>query len=150
MHFHRFRVRPGDRAAISRHSPDDKGSFADKDAALARLQKGLARLATLQELLYAQDRYAVLVIIQGMDAAGKDHVIRHVMSGVNPHGTAVHSFKSPSTEELAHDFLWSSVKALPQRGHIGIFNRSYYEDVLIVRVHRRLLDAQKLPRERVT
>src|SRR5262249_607725 len=130
--------------------PDDTGHFADKDAAQQQLQKGVARLEALQELLYAQDRYALLLIFQGMDTAGKDHVIKHVMSGVNPQGTEVHAFKQPSAEELAHDFLWGAVKALPARGRIGIFNRSYYEEVLVVRVHRHLLDAQKIPSRLVT
>jgi PPK2 family polyphosphate:nucleotide phosphotransferase len=146
----RFRVRPHDRAALARHPPDHRGHFASKDAALTHLQKGIARLAALQELLYAQDRYALLLIFQGMDAAGKDHVIKHVMSGVNPQGTEVHAFKQPSSEDLEHDYLWRAAKALPARGRIGIFNRSYYEEVLIVRVHRRLLEGEKLPPSSMT
>jgi len=146
----RFRVRPGDHHALRRHAPGATAPFASKDAALTRLQKGLARLGTLQEKLYAQDRYALLVIFQGMDAAGKDHAVRHVMSGVSPQATDVHAFKEPSAEELDHDYLWRAVKVLPERGRIGIFNRSYYEDVLVVRIHPALLDAQKLPPERVT
>jgi PPK2 family polyphosphate:nucleotide phosphotransferase len=150
MHPDRFRVRHGDRAALRRHPPDYKGPFASKDAALTHLQKGIARLESLQKLLYAEDRYAVLLIFQGMDGAGKDHVIKHVMSGVNPQGTEVHAFKQPSTEELDHDYLWRAAKVLPARGRIGIFNRSYYEEVLVVRVHPRLLAAQKLPPSCVT
>jgi PPK2 family polyphosphate:nucleotide phosphotransferase len=150
MDIDRFRVRPDDRRAIKRHAPDFNGHAKSKDAALDHLWKGLKRLEDLQELLYAQDRYALLLIFQGMDAAGKDHVIKHVMSGVNPQGTEVHSFKQPSAEELDHDFLWRTTKALPERGRIGIFNRSYYEEVLVVRVHETLLDAQKLPAKCLT
>ena len=109
------------------------------------LAGGVARLEELQERLYAHGRWAVLIVLQGMDAAGKDGVIKHVMSGINPQGCTVHSFKAPSAEELAHDFLWRASKALPGRGYIGIFNRSYYEDVLVTRVHPDLLKAQKLP-----
>jgi len=137
MHIDRFRVRHGDRTALDRHRPDDTRPFAHKDAAAAHLQKGLERLDRLQELLYAQDRYALLLVLQGMDAAGKDSLIRHVMSGVSPQGTEVHAFKQPSAEELQHDYLWRAVKVLPARGRIGIFNRSYYEDVLVVRVHQQ-------------
>jgi len=104
----------------------------------------------LQEKLYAEDQWALLLIFQGMDAAGKDSAIRHVMSGVSPQGTDVHAFKQPSAEELDHDFFWRAVKALPARGRIGIFNRSYYEDVLVVRIHQPLLEAQKLPRSLLT
>ena len=150
MHIDRFRVRPGDRRVLHRHRPDDTASLEGKDVALTHLQKRLARLYALQEKLYAQDQWALLLIFQGMDGAGKDSVIRHVMSGVSPQGTDVHSFKQPSTEELDHDFLWRAAKALPGRGRIGIFNRSYYEDVLVVRVHQALLDAQKLPASLVT
>jgi PPK2 family polyphosphate:nucleotide phosphotransferase len=141
----RFRVRHGDGKALARHEPDEMGPFKDKDDSGTHLEKGLKRLAERQQLLYATDRYALLLIFQGMDAAGKDHLIRHVMSGVSPQGTEVHSFKQPSAEELQHDYLWRAVKVLPPRGHIGIFNRSYYEEVAIVRVHPTLLDAEKLP-----
>jgi PPK2 family polyphosphate:nucleotide phosphotransferase len=109
------------------------------------LKDGVARLTELQQRLYANGRWAVLVVLQGMDAAGKDGVVKHVMSGINPQGCAVQAFKTPSAEELAHDFLWRSVKALPERGHINIFNRSHYEEVLIVRVHPEMLARQKLP-----
>jgi PPK2 family polyphosphate:nucleotide phosphotransferase len=145
MDLDRFRVRHGDRRAIRRHAPGDTAHFKSKDAALAHLEKGVARLTALQQLLYANDRYALLLVFQGMDGAGKDHVIRHVMSGVDPQGTEVHSFKRPSTEELSHDFLWRVARVLPARGRIGIFNRSHYEDVLVVRVHPTLLEAQRLP-----
>ena len=144
-----FRVRPGDRKVLSRHSPRDAVQFETKEAADAHLQKGLARLTALQQLLYAQDRFALLLIFQGMDGAGKDHAIKHVMSGVNPEGVDVHPFKQPSSEELDHDYLWRAAKVLPSRGRIGIFNRSYYEEVLVVRVHPKLLAAEKLPPERV-
>ena len=150
MNVDRFRVRHGDRKALSRHDPAERGSFKGKQDAQAQLEKGLERLQKQQQLLYAQDRYALLLIFQGMDAAGKDHVIRHVMSGVSPQGTDVHSFKEPSREELDHDFLWRTAKVLPERGRIGIFNRSYYEEVVAVRVHPRYLEAEKLPPSLVT
>ena len=150
MDIDRFRVRHGDRKALLRHEPDEVGPFDGKDDAAAHLKKGLERLAERQALLYAQDRYAVLLIFQGMDAAGKDHAIKHVMSGINPQGTEVHSFKRPSDEELQHDFLWRAAKVLPGRGRIGMFNRSYYEEVAVVRVHPKYLDAEKLPPPLVT
>ena len=150
MNVDRFRVRRGDGGALKRHEPDETGPFKDKDDAMAHLQKGLERLAARQQLLYAQDRYALLLIFQGMDGAGKDHVIRHVMSGVSPQGTEVHSFKQPSAEELDHDYLWRTTKVLPERGRIGIFNRSYYEEVLVARVHPEVLEAQRLPAQLVT
>lgn len=145
MDIDRFRVRPDDRRAIKRQAPDFNGHFKNKDAVLEHLRQGLKRLEELQGLLYAHDRYALLLIFQGMDAAGKDHVIKHVMSGVDPQGTQVHSFKQPSAEELDHDFLWRTTKALPERGRIGIFNRSQYEEVVALRVHPEWLDAQRLP-----
>jgi len=150
MRIDHYRVRTGDRTALQRHSPGDTGPFDGKEAAATHLQKGLARLYSLQEKLYAQDEWALLLIFQGMDAAGKDSVIRHVMAGVSPQGTDVHSFKQPSAEELDHDFLWRAVKVLPGRGRIGIFNRSYYEEVLVARVHPEILKAQKLPPSLVT
>jgi PPK2 family polyphosphate:nucleotide phosphotransferase len=146
----RFRVRHGDRKALTRHDPDESGPFKDKNDAEDHLQKGLKRLAEREQLLYAEGRWALLLIFQGMDAAGKDHMIRHVMSGISPQGTEVHSFKQPSVEELQHDYLWRAVKALPPRGHIGIFNRSYYEELTIVRIHSNVLDAEKLPPSLVT
>jgi PPK2 family polyphosphate:nucleotide phosphotransferase len=146
----RFRIRHGDRKALTRHEPDEVGPFKDKDDAKDHLEKGLKRLAEREQRLYAEGRWALLLIFQGMDAAGKDHMIRHVMSGVSPQGTEVHSFKQPSVEELQHDYLWRAVKVLPPRGHIGIFNRSYYEEVTIVRVHPKVLDAERLPSPLVT
>lgn len=142
-----YRVRPGERDVLDRIRPDDKGKFAGKDEALETLERGVKRLETRQELLYAQRQYALLVVMQGLDAAGKDSAIKHVLSGVNPAGVDVHSFKEPSHEELDHDFLWRTAKALPSRGRIGIFNRSHYEEVLVVRVHPELLEAEHLPRE---
>jgi PPK2 family polyphosphate:nucleotide phosphotransferase len=117
----------------------------DKDAAQSMLADDVQRLSDLQKRLYAENRWAVLIVLQGMDAAGKDSVVAHVMSGVNPQGCAVHSFKAPSVEELDHDFLWRTSTQLPARGRIGIFNRSYYEDVLVVRVHPQLLRHEKIP-----
>ena len=132
---------------LSDVDPGDTGGLKSefKAEAKALLAEGVRWLADEQERLYAQDRWSVLLIFQAMDAAGKDSTIKHVMSGVNPQGVQVHAFKKPSDEELDHDFLWRCAKALPERGRIGIFNRSYYEDVLIVRVHEELLARQKLP-----
>ncbi len=149
MNIDKFRVRHGDRRALNRHDTAVSGQFDSKDAAIAHLEKGIARLDELQQQLYAQDRFALLLIFQGMDGAGKDHVIKHVMSGVNPQATDVHAFKQPSQEDLDHTFLWRAAKVLPARGRIGIFNRSYYEEVLVVRVHSALLAAEKLPPSRV-
>jgi PPK2 family polyphosphate:nucleotide phosphotransferase len=146
----RFRVKPGDRRALERHASDVKGRFSGKEDALAYLQKGIARLEARQALFYARDQYSLLLIFQGMDGAGKDSAIKHVLSGINPLGTDVRTFKQPSSEELAHDFLWRAAKALPARGRIGVFDRSYYEDVLVVRVHPELVAARHLPAERVT
>src|SRR5689334_6803738 len=109
------------------------------------LEKGIARLSELQDKLYAQDQWALLLIFQAMDAAGKDSTIKHVMSGVNPQGCQVFSFKTPSAEELDHDFLWRTTRSLPERGRIGIFNRSYYEEALVVRVHPEYLKAERIP-----
>jgi PPK2 family polyphosphate:nucleotide phosphotransferase len=125
--------------------PADTQKLDLKEEAKDFLEKGVARLSELQQKLYAQDQWAVLVILQGMDGAGKDSVIRHVMSGVNPQGCEVYSFKQPSQEDLNHDFLWRTSKLLPQRGRIGIFNRSYYEEVLVVRVHPELLRKEQIP-----
>jgi PPK2 family polyphosphate:nucleotide phosphotransferase len=142
----RFRIDDADRFDLAKLEPGDTCGV-DKDAAQDKLASDVKRLAALQERLYAQQEWAILIILQGMDAAGKDGVVAHVMSGVNPQGCDVDSFKAPSHEELAHDFLWRTAVRLPERGRIGIFNRSYYEEVLVVRVHPDLLDRQKLPRE---
>src|SRR5215468_7794140 len=129
---------------------DCAGFDIEKDVAKAFLAEGTKRLAELQERLYAQDRWAVLAMFQAMDAAGKDGAIKHVMSGVNPQGVEVTAFKAPSSHELDHDFMWRSAVRLPERGRIGIHNRSYYEEVLVVRVHREMLERQKLPPKLVT
>ena len=148
----RYRVRDGKGFRLDDVDPGDTAwlKAEDKPAAKEALQEGVNALAALQDILYAQDRWAVLLIFQAMDAAGKDGAIKHVMSGVNPQGCQVVSFKAPSSEDLDHDFLWRCAKRLPERGRIGIFNRSYYEEVLIVRVHEALLEKQKLPRDLVT
>ncbi len=147
----RYRVTKGTKFRLKDHSPGDTGSLhANKQNARALLQRDIARLAVLQDRLYAQDRWAILLIFQAMDAAGKDGTIKHVMSGVNPQGCEVYSFKVPSAEDLDHDFLWRTTKSLPERGRIGIFNRSYYEEVLVVRVHPDLLERQKLAPRLVT
>jgi len=130
--------------------PDDTAGLDSKERARDLLEQGVERLQELQEKLYAQDRWSVLLIFQAMDAAGKDGTIKHVMSGVNPQGCQVYSFKAPSPEELDHDFLWRTTRCLPERGRIGIFNRSYYEEVLVARVHQEILAAQKLPPSLVT
>jgi PPK2 family polyphosphate:nucleotide phosphotransferase len=140
-----FTVTNGRRFRLKDFDPRDTRGLKDKVEAEHALAAGIERLATLQEKLYAQDRWGVLLVFQAMDAAGKDSAIKHVMSGVNPQGCQVFSFKAPSAEELDHDFLWRTTRCLPERGRIGIFNRSYYEEVLVVRVHPELLSAQRLP-----
>jgi PPK2 family polyphosphate:nucleotide phosphotransferase len=140
-----YRVDKPDRFRLASVDCADTGKV-DKDAAGAMLADEVKRLSDLQERLYANHRWAVLIVLQGMDAAGKDSVVAHVMSGVNPQGCDVHSFKAPNAEELDHDFLWRTTTRLPARGRIGIFNRSYYEDVLVVRVHPELLERQNIPR----
>jgi PPK2 family polyphosphate:nucleotide phosphotransferase len=147
----RYRVDDGGKFRLKHWDPADTAGLTEKfkDEADALLEHSKGRLTELQDKLYAQDRWALLLIFQAMDAAGKDGTIKHVMSGVNPQGCQVHSFKAPSAEELDHDFLWRTSRALPQRGHIGIFNRSYYEEVLVVCVHPELLDAEHLPQARV-
>lgn len=140
------RVDRAEEFRLAEHDPAQTFGLAlDADDVRAVLADGLERLTALQDVLYAQDRWAVLIVLQGMDAAGKDSVVKHVISGVNPQGCEVHGFKQPSDEELQHDYLWRAATHLPARGKIGIFNRSYYEEVLVVRVHRELLDRQKLP-----
>jgi len=145
-----FRVDDGRKFRLKDIDPGDTGGLHAKDEAREWLRQGVERLAELQEKLYAQDSWGVLLIFQAMDAAGKDGAIKHVMSGVNPQGTQVYSFKAPSAEELDHDYLWRCFKGLPERGRIGIFNRSYYEEVLVVRVHPEFLAGQKLPASRLT
>ena len=141
----RYRVDDGKGFRLRDHDPGDSHGIPSKSQAEKMLARGVVRLADLQEKLYAQDRWAMLLIFQAMDAAGKDGAIKHVMSGINPQGCQVYSFKSPTSEELDHDFLWRTARCLPERGRIGIFNRSYYEEVLVVRVHPEFLEKQKLP-----
>jgi PPK2 family polyphosphate:nucleotide phosphotransferase len=143
----RHRVDDGDSFRLKDHDPADTGPFGakDKDDSKALLEQSVAWLADTQDRLYAQDQWALLLVFQAMDAAGKDGAIQHVMSGVNPQGCEVFSFKAPSAEELDHDFLWRCAQRAPERGRIGIFNRSYYEEVLVVRVHPEYLAAEKLP-----
>jgi PPK2 family polyphosphate:nucleotide phosphotransferase len=149
MNIDRYRVRPGDRTALSRHRPGDTSIFRDKALAEEWLRRSIVHLEARLELLNAQNERALLLIFQGMDASGKDGAIKHVMSGVNPLYTEVHMFKQPSSEEMDHDFLWRAVKALPGRGNVGIFDRSYYEDVIVVRVHPEILKEQQLPPDRM-
>ena len=147
-----YRIEDGAKFRLENVDPGDTGPLSKEDKPRAReaLALGIEALKELQDKLYAQDRWAVLLIFQAMDAAGKDSVIKHVMSGVNPQGCEVHSFKVPSDEELDHDFMWRCYRKLPERGRIGVFNRSYYEEVLVVRVHPEILAGQKLPAELVT
>jgi PPK2 family polyphosphate:nucleotide phosphotransferase len=146
----KFRVDSGKHFRLKDYDPADTGHWKSKEHAGEALQEGIARTAELQDKLYAQNNWALLLIFQAMDAAGKDGAIKHVMSGVNPQGCEVHSFKVPSEEELQHDFLWRSYRVLPERGHIGVFNRSYYEEVLVVRVHPEILKTQRTPPSLVT
>ncbi len=147
-----FRVTKGAAFRLERIDPDDTLGLESeyKEEAHQLLQDGIERMRDLQEKLYAQDRWAVLLVFQAMDAAGKDSTIKHVMSGVNPQGVEVHPFKQPTHEDLDHDYLWRCLRRLPERGRIGIFNRSYYEEVLVVRVHGEILATEKLPSELVT
>jgi len=143
----RFRVADGRGFRLVDHDPSDTNGWKSKDDAEAALQLGVQALAKYQERLQSQDRWSLLVVLQAMDAAGKDGTIEHVMSGVNPAGVHVTSFKAPSHTELDHDWMWRHWKELPERGRIGVFNRSHYEEVLVVRVHEEILAAQKIPRE---
>src|SRR6476660_5902178 len=145
-----YRVEDAKGFRLKDHDPGDTGHMKPGPHTSEMLAKGVSKLAELQDKLYAQDRWGILLIFQAMDAAGKDGAIKHVMSGVNPQGVQVYSFKQPSAEELDHDFLWRSARVLPERGRIGIFNRSYYEEVLVVRVHDELLGRQHLPSALVT
>jgi PPK2 family polyphosphate:nucleotide phosphotransferase len=141
----RFLVPPGKKIKLSRYDPGFSGKFKSREEAQEKLSADIEALSSLQDVLYAQDAYSLLLIFQAMDAAGKDGIIKHIMSGVNPQGCQVYSFKTPSQEELDHDYLWRTMKALPERGRIGIFNRSYYEEVLIVRVHPEILAGERIP-----
>jgi PPK2 family polyphosphate:nucleotide phosphotransferase len=140
-----YRVESGKHFRLKDFNPGDTGHLHSKENAAEALEQGIARTAELQDKLYAQDNWSLLLIFQAMDAAGKDGIIKHVMSGINPQGCQVYSFKAPSEPELQHDFLWRTTRCLPERGHIGIFNRSYYEEVLVVRVHPEILKSQKTP-----
>lgn len=140
-----YRVDNGKQFRLKHFNPADTGHWRSKEHAESTLQDVVARIADRQDKLYAQDQWAVLLMFQAMDAAGKDGAIKHVMTGVNPQGCQVYSFKQPSEKELQHDFLWRTTLVLPERGHIGIFNRSYYEEVLVVRVHSEILKNEKLP-----
>lgn len=142
-----FLAKPGKNIKLADFDPAYIAKFHNREEAAVKLEKDIVRLAKYQDILYAQNTQALLIIFQAMDAAGKDGTIKHVMSGVNPQGTQVFSFKSPSAEELDHDYLWRCYKALPERGRIGIFNRSYYEEVLVVRVHPEILKSSQLPKE---
>jgi PPK2 family polyphosphate:nucleotide phosphotransferase len=146
MDIDKFRIKEGSKLDLADHPTDFTGNYHDKEEAEDDLRENVERLAELQDVLYAQNIHALLIIFQAMDAAGKDGVIEHVMSGVNPQGCHVVSFKAPSDEELDHDYLWRGQKNLPERGKIGIFNRSHYEEVLVVRVHSQILDRQQLPK----
>lgn len=147
-----FRITKGKSFRLKDIDPGDTLHLQSEDKPRAKevLAMGVELLAELQEMLYAQDRWSVLIVLQAMDAAGKDGTIKHIMSGVNPQGCQVHSFKAPSEEELDHDYLWRSMRALPNRGNMGIFNRSYYEETLVVRVHQEFLAKQKLPQKLIT
>lgn len=142
-----FRIAEGSKVNLKSHPTDYSGDYNDKKQAVKDLEKNVERLAELQNILYAENIHSLLIIFQAMDAAGKDGAIKHVMSGINPQGCQVTSFKAPSTEDLEHDYLWRCQKALPERGRIGIFNRSHYEEVLVVRVHSGILQSQQLADE---
>lgn len=145
-----YRVDHGRKFRLKDFDPADTSGVKSKKHAEKELPRGLERMVELQDMLYAQDRWAILIILQAIDAAGKDGVISHVMSGVNPQGCQVFSFKQPSAEELDHDFMWRASKRIPERGRIGIFNRSYYEEVLVVRVHKEMLERERMPPSLVT
>jgi PPK2 family polyphosphate:nucleotide phosphotransferase len=146
----RYRIADDKKFRLKDIDPADTWKLKSGDHARQWLEEGVSRLRELQDLLYAQNQAAVLLILQAMDAAGKDGIIKHVMSGVNPQGCQVYAFKAPSQQELNHDFLWRTTKCLPEHGHIGIFNRSYYEEVLVLRVHPELLAHENLPPPLVT
>jgi len=146
----RYCITDGEKFRLKDFDPADTGKLRSKENASHLLDDGIALLSRMQEKLYAQDRWSLLIVLQAMDAAGKDGVVKHVMSGINPQGCDVTSFKAPSKEELDHEFLWRAHRVIPQRGKIGIFNRSYYEEVLVVRVHPDLLSAQQLPKELIS
>ena len=150
MNTKKFRVEPGQKARLDKRSTKSTDGYKNKSEAKGKLASDIARMQEYQDMFYAADTYSLLIIFQALDAAGKDGAIKHVMSGLNPQGCQVASFKSPSSNELDHDYLWRCNIHLPQRGRIGIFNRSYYEEVLVTRVHPTILAAQRLPREAET
>jgi PPK2 family polyphosphate:nucleotide phosphotransferase len=145
-----YRVEDGKEFRLRDFDPGDTGKLSSKELGKELLEKGISQMSELQDKLFAQDRWALLLIFQAMDAAGKDGAIKHVMSGVNPQGCQVYSFKTPSSEELNHDYLWRTMQRLPERGRIGIFNRSYYEEVLVVRVHAEVLKNERIPSSLIT
>ncbi len=147
MDYNKLRAEEGKKLNLKDHKTDFTGDYKDKTEAIEDLEKNVTRLAELQDVLYAQNVHALLIVFQAMDAAGKDGAIKHVMSGLNPQGCQVFSFKQPSSEDLDHDYLWRCAKNTPERGRLGIFNRSYYEEVLVVRVHPEILQAQALPKD---
>ncbi len=146
----KYAITNGSKFSLSQFDPGDKDGVDGKKAAAELQEQNLERMRELQDLLYADDRHSLLIILQAMDAAGKDGIIKHVMSGVNPQGCQVTPFKTPTSTELEHTYLWRCTEALPKRGNIGIFNRSYYEEVLIVKVHPEILEHQKLPASAIT
>jgi PPK2 family polyphosphate:nucleotide phosphotransferase len=150
MNTDRFRIRPGKRVSLDKYDPDDSKPFRERAETDGLLAKAREEICKLQDRLYADNRWALLLIFQAPDGAGKDSTIEHVLSGLNPQGASAKSFKQPSSEELSHDFLWRCYRALPERGRIGIFNRSHYEEVLIVKVQPELLDYQRIPRQLIT
>ena len=147
MKTEKFRIAEGSKVKLNQRPTDFTGDYTDKEQAKKDLENNVKRIGDLQDMMYAQDIYSLLIVFQAMDAAGKDSTIEHVMTGINPQGCSVVSFKQPSIEELDHDFLWRCAKALPERGKIGIFNRSHYEEVLVVRVHPGILESQHLPED---
>jgi PPK2 family polyphosphate:nucleotide phosphotransferase len=147
MNLQKYLVQPNSTMRWKDYDPDDTGKYQSKEEVAEKLRRDTERLAKYQDILYAQNTYGVLLVVQALDAAGKDSLIKHVFSGVNPQGCQVVSFKQPSQEELDHDYLWRISQKLPNRGNLGIFNRSYYEEVLITRVHKSILDRQQLPDE---
>jgi PPK2 family polyphosphate:nucleotide phosphotransferase len=145
MKVDKFLIREGSKVELKDHPTDFTGDYTDKEQAKKDLEKNVKLIGELQDVMYAQDVYSLLIVFQAMDAAGKDSTIEHVMTGINPQGCSVVSFKQPSAEELDHDYLWRCSRAVPERGKIGVFNRSHYEEVLVVRVHPQILQSQRLP-----
>lgn len=149
MNIDKFKVPHGKKINLKDYDPDYTGDFHKKEEAKEILSENISKLSKLQDILYASNTYALLITLQAIDAAGKDGMIKHIMSGINPQGCQVQSFKAPSAEELDHDYMWRCMKLLPEKGKIGIFNRSYYEEVLVVKVHKELLEKQNIPKEKI-